>query len=106
MTSDLSRGLRGASCTDGGVLYSLKVGVMLAAEVKLFSDSLAGDGVSSCLLMCISARLDGAEISRGVGGSARLWDRSGIRDADTGGSALLGGVGGSWGLLWLPSALL
>lgn len=87
-------------------MYSLKVGVMLAAEVKLFSDSLAGDGVSSCLLMCISGRLDGAEISRGLGGSARFWDSSGIRDVDTGGSALLGGVGGSWGLLWLPSALL
>lgn len=87
-------------------MYSLKVGVMLAAEVKLFSDSL-GDGVSSCLLTCISTRLDGAETSRGLGGSARLWDSSGIRDADTGGSALLGGVGGSWGLLlWLPSALL
>lgn len=97
----------GASCTDGGVLYSLKVGVTLAAEVKLFSDSLAGDCVSeSCLLTCISARLDGAEFSRGLGGSARLWDSSGIRDADTGGSALLGGGGGSWALLWLPSALL
>lgn len=87
-------------------MYSLKVGVMLAAEVKLFSDSLAGDGVSSCLLMCISARLVGAELSRGLGGSARRWDTSGILDADIGGSALLGGVGGSWGLLWLPSALL
>lgn len=77
---------------------------MLAAEMKLFSDSPAG--VSSCLFMFTSARLDGAEISTGLGGSARLWDSSGIRDEDIGGSALLGGVGGSWGLLWLPSALL
>lgn len=96
----------GFSCADGGVLYSFKVGVMLAAEVKLFSDSLAGEGVSSCLLICISARLDEVEISRGLGGSALLWDSSGNLDEDRGGSALLGGVGGSWDLLWLPSALL
>ncbi len=87
-------------------MYSLKVGVILAAEVKLFSDSIAGEGVSSCLLMCISARLVGAVISRGLGGSGCLWESSGIRDTHTGGSALLGGVGGSWGLLWLASALL
>lgn len=69
----LSVALLEFSCAAGVVLYSAKLGVMLASEEKLFSDSLDGDEVSTCLLTSGSVRLPSSdELSTVLGDSAFL----------------------------------
>lgn len=73
----------------GVALYSVKLGVVLASEEKLFSDSLDSNEASICLFSSGSICLPSTdELSTVQGDLAFLWTGSGILAAEEGTSAL------------------